>query len=158
MIWATLGMTRPPRRTSMKRRRGGGIVVPQIVMHELLVPLQLPGERIERDERVAVEVVAVAVGAVEIGGRAAERHVHEPALDIDGHEAPGVRAGAVLVGARRPRLASRLTRPRDGVERPQHLAGARIPPADVAVQPARRRRAFAVGAAGDHDVAVDGRR
>src|SRR4029453_895565 len=49
------------------------------------------------------------------------------------------------------------TGPRHGVERPQQLAGARIPPANVAVE-TETRRLLAVVAAGDDDVLVDHRR
>src|SRR4029453_18353204 len=50
------------------------------------------------------------------------------------------------------------TGPRHGVERPQQLAGARIPPANVAVE-TETRRLLAVVAADDDDVLIDrGRR
>src|SRR3990170_8694898 len=102
-------------------------------MHELLVPPHLAGRRIQRDERVAIEVVAVPIGAVKIGSRAPERHERETALDIDRDEPPRVGAGAILICAFRPGLAARLPWPRYGMKCPQHLARPRIPPANVAV-------------------------
>ena len=60
--------------------RGGEVVVPEVVVHGLEVPLALAGARVEGDERVAEQVVADAIGAVEIVGGGAERHEDEPVL------------------------------------------------------------------------------
>ena len=50
-----------------EHRRGRQIPVPDVVMHELLEPFQLAGRRIERDQAIAVQVPAPAIGAIEIG-------------------------------------------------------------------------------------------
>src|SRR5436309_3053039 len=47
-----------------QRGRGGQIVVPQVVMNELLIPLQLSCCGVERDERVSIQVRAFAIAAV----------------------------------------------------------------------------------------------
>ena len=52
-----------------QRRRRRHVVVPEVVMNELPVPLQLPGRRVERDDGVAVEVRALAIPAVIVGRR-----------------------------------------------------------------------------------------
>ena len=136
-----------------QRGRGGQIEIPEIMMQ----PFQLARVRIERDDRIAVEILAVAVGAVVIRRRRTDRRVHDAALDVDGEERPHVRAGAILPALALPRLHAWFARARHGVERPEQLAAPRIPPADVAVQPGARRL-LAVVAARDHDALVDNRR
>ena len=141
----------------MSSRRRRQVPVPDVVVHELLEPLQRAGRGIERDQAVAVEVLALAIAAVEVGGGRSGRRKDEAALDVDGQVRPGVRARAVLPAVALPRLDARLAGARHGVKRPQQLAAARVPAANVAVE-SRARRAFAVAAAGDDDVAVDDRR
>src|SRR4030095_13391644 len=140
-----------------ERRRGRHVVIPQIVMHELVVPLQRAGRRVERDDGVAVQIGAFAIAAVVVGRRRAERRIDEYALGIDRGEGPDGRPRSVLPAVAFPGLHAGLTGPRHGVERPQELAGARIPPANVAVE-TEARRLLAVVAAGDDDVLVDRRR
>ena len=51
-------------------RRGGRVVVPEIVVHHLEVPQPLAGARIQRQQAVAEEIRADAIGAVVVvGGR-----------------------------------------------------------------------------------------
>ena len=140
-----------------QRRRRRHVVVPDVVMHQLLVPFQLAGRRVERDDGVAVQVRALAIAAVVVGRRRTDRRVDDAALGVDGEERPDVGAGSVLPAVAFPRLDARLAGARDGVERPQQLAGLRVPAADVAVETGARRL-LAVVAAGDDDVLVDRRR
>ena len=126
-------------------------------MDELLKPFQLAGRGVEGDEGVAVEVPALAIGAVEVGGRRSRRREHQAAREVDGHVRPRVRARAVLPALAFPRLDAGLARSRNRVKRPQQLPAARIPAPNVAVE-AGARRAFAVAASGDDDVAEDDRR
>ena len=121
------------------------------------MPLQLAGRRVERDDRVAVEVRALAIAAVVVGRRRADRRVDDAALGVDGEERPDVGARSILPALAFPRLDARLAGARHGVKRPEQLAGPRVPSADVAVE-ARARRLLAVVAAGDDDVLVDRRR
>ena len=58
-----------------ERRRRRQVEVPQVVVDQLVVPLQRAGGHVERDDRVAVEVLALAIAAVVVGGRRSERHV-----------------------------------------------------------------------------------
>ena len=66
-----------------ERRRRRHVVVPDVVVHQLLMPLQLAGRRIERDDRVAVEIRAIAIGAVVVGRRRTDRRVDDAALGVD---------------------------------------------------------------------------
>ena len=140
-----------------QRGRGGQIEIPEIMMDELLEPFQLARVRIERDDRIAVQIRALAIATVVIRRRCADRRVDDAPLRVDGKERPDVRAGAILPALALPRLHARFARARHGVERPEQLAAPRIPPADVAVQPGARRL-LAVVAARDHDALVDNRR
>ena len=56
-----------------QHRLRGEIVIPQIVMHELLVPHQLAALRIQRQERVGEAIAAEPRAAEEIGARGAGR-------------------------------------------------------------------------------------
>src|SRR5206468_3380151 len=53
-------------------RRLGQVVVPQIVMHQLVMPNAFAGARVERHERVAEQICARTIAAIEIEARAAE--------------------------------------------------------------------------------------
>ena len=83
-----------------QRRSGRHIVVPEVVVDKLLVPLQLAGGRIERDQRVAVQVRALTIAAVVVGRRRTERRVDDTALDVDGEERPDVGADRHVSRAR----------------------------------------------------------
>ena len=121
-------------------RRRGEVVVPQVVVHDLEVPHALAGARVERDQRVRVEVAADAIGAVVVVGRRAGREVGDAAARVDRDLAPGVGAADVLPGVLRPRLVALLAGMRHRVERPHQLAGDDV----VGAQRARRRQvAFA---------------
>ena len=112
-------------------RRGHEVVVPQIVMHELLVPQALAGARIEGQQAVAEQVGADAVAAVEIERRRSGREVDDAARHVDRDLAPGVGAADVLPGVLRPGVVAELARTRNGVERPhQRAACARRTPED----------------------------
>src|SRR6185503_14265683 len=129
-------------------RRGRKVVVPQVVVHELPLPLRLPRQRVERHDRVAVQVRALAIAAVIVGGWRPQRREDEAALDVDGEERPDVRARTILPALPFPGLDAGLAGPGHGVERPQQLPAPRVPSADVTVE-AGARRLLAVVAAGD---------
>ena len=122
-------------------RRGVVVHVPDVVMHGLEVPEALAGARVERDQAVRVEVVAVPVAAVEIVLGAARGHVHDAARDVHRGLGPVVRTahGRPCVG--RPGVGTFVAGARHGAERPHHRAGAHVEGPDVA----RRRRVLAVG-------------
>ncbi len=103
--------------------RRGRVVVPDVVMHLLVMPAVLSGLRVERDDRRREQVVALADRAVVVGPRIARAEVEEAELGIDGRRIPNRRA-AVLpdLVVLRPRVVADLARARDRVERPDELA------------------------------------
>ena len=114
-----------------EHRRRRQIPIPEIVLQHLVVPPVLAGACIERDDAVGVQVVADAIGAVEVvrcRTRCREQH---PALRIHGHTGPGVGAAGDLPCIGRPRLVPRLPRVRDGVKTPAQLPGLQVECADV---------------------------
>ena len=132
------------------------VVVPNVVVNRLKVPEVAAGARISRDDRRAEQVVADAIAAVAIERRRAERHVQNAALDVDRHEAPDVDAGAPLRAVAAPSIGEALAGPRHAAKRPDELAAARIPGADVAGGAARWKLLYR--AARDHEILVDERR
>jgi hypothetical protein len=136
-------------------RLRGRIEIPDVMVDELRVPAARARGRIERDERVGVEVGARSIAAVEVVGGRADRQEHQAAGLVHGHGRPDVRAGAALPRVARPGLVEGLARARDGVEAPCLASGPRVEGAHVARGAARRLLGHE--AAGDHEVAVDRR-
>src|SRR4029077_1303379 len=97
------------------------------------------------------------IAAVVVGRRRSDRRVDDPTLGVDGEERPDVGPRAVLPALALPRLDAGFAGARHRVKRPQQLAGARVPAADVAVE-TRARRLLAVVAACDDDVLLEGGR
>ena len=137
-------------------RRLRQVVVPKIVVHELLMPEPAAGARVERDERVREEIVALAIAAEEVVARGAERDEDDAVLFVDGHLAPVVDAAGRRLGALRPRVVTELALVRDAVEDPLELAGHDVVSLHVAgrrcVTRALRRQRH------DHEVADDAAR
>ena len=108
--WATMsiGLSVVAHGEQLGRRRE--VVVPQIVVDRLEVPRPLAGARIERKQAVAEQVVARAIGAIQIVSGRAGREEYDSVLAIDGDLAPLV--GAAGVSATRPaaRCRSRIRR------------------------------------------------
>src|SRR5262245_42949819 len=95
------------------------IVVPDVVMHQLLVPEALAGRDVDGDERRAIEVVARARHAdviVLTGDR--RRDEDDAALGIDGEVAPRVGAANGLPRLAFPRLVVRIAWLRHQIELP----------------------------------------
>ncbi len=103
------------------------IVVPHIVMRRLEVPLLFARRRIERHERIAIEICSRSIAAVVVVGETADWQEHDAASDIDCHQAPDVSTGSVLPGIALPHVVAGLARSRNGVECPQQFSGARTP-------------------------------
>ena len=104
-------------------RRGGQIVIPQIVMDRLEMPQALAGARVEREQAVAEEIRADAVRAVVVVGRRRNREIGDAALRIERDLAPHIDAARVLPGILGPGVVAELARLRNGVEGPHELAG-----------------------------------
>ena len=80
-----------PLRTTVTSAGGDGVVVvPQVVMHGLEVPDDLPRRGAQRDDRVGVAVVAEALAA-EVVGAGSRRHEDEVALRVGRDHRPDVR-------------------------------------------------------------------
>ena len=144
-----------------EQRRRLGVVVPDVVVHELEVPEILAGVRIDRDHRRGEQIVAGTVDADAVVVRGAERHVENAALRIERRVAPDVDAGTVLRAVSAPGVVAELARPRHGVERPHQLAGPGVPGARIARGSGSgigAARPFAGARAGDDQILVDGRR
>src|SRR6516225_2898861 len=95
-------------------------------MHQLVMPDAFAGARVERYERVAEQVVARTIAAVEIEARAAEADERDPPLLVDGGLAPVVNAAGLLVGLWRPRVVPEFAGMGDAVEDPLNPAGAHV--------------------------------
>src|SRR5271169_5057247 len=116
------------------------------------MPDAFSGGGIQRQQAVGEQVVAGAVGAVEIAGGAAGGDVDDAALEIDRHAGPVVGGAGVGPRVLGPGIVAELTGARDGVELPTKLAGAGVVGANVAV---RGGKGFALAPADDQQVLVD---
>ena len=112
--------------------RGGGVVVPDVVMDQLVVPRPLPGLHVQRDQAGAEQVVAGAEAAVEVLGGAVGGNVDEPQLRISRERRPRRDVAGPLPGVVLPGLVPELAGAGQHVELPQELAGARVIGEDVA--------------------------
>ena len=121
-------------------------------MDHLEVPQPLARPCVERDERVAEQIRAVPVGAVEVVSRRAGGKENDAALGIDGELAPCIGAADVFPGIRRPGVVAEFTGMRDGVEPPRLFAGDDVVRANVA---GRREVALAGRGAEDDQVLED---
>ena len=124
-------------------------------MDGLEVPQPLARQGVDGDDRVREEVVAGAVGAVEVVVGGPQRHVQDAALLVDGEERPGVGAADAAPRAVEPGVVAELPRMGHGVKRPDELARPQIPRAHVARRPLRSRLVGVVDA-GEHEVLVHG--
>src|SRR5438552_9901154 len=95
-------------------------------MHQLVMPDALAGACVERHERVAEQVVARTIAAIEIEARAAEADERDAPTLVDGGLAPVVDAAGLLVSLGRPCVVPELAGVRDAVEDPLNPAGAHV--------------------------------
>ena len=116
------------------------------------MPDQFSCVGIEREQRVRVEVVADAVGAVEVGGRRSRRDVDDAARPVERHARPAVRAAVLFPRILRPGLVPGFAGMRNRMKTPLEFAGPRVVRADVA---GRRRQVFRHAPAKDQQVLVD---
>ena len=115
-----------------QHRRGGGVVVPDVVMDELVVPGPLAGLDIQRDQARAEQVVAGPEAAEEVLGGAVGGDVDEPQLGVGRERRPRGDVAGPLPGVVLPGLVAEFAGPGQHVELPQELAGARVIGEDVA--------------------------
>src|SRR5260370_24541745 len=106
---------------SEQLRRYREIVVPQIVMDGLEVPQALARARIQRQQRIAKQVVPFAVASVEIVARGPQREICDAPFLVDRQLAPVVHAAAGLSGFGTPTLLTQFSRALTPVDAPNTL-------------------------------------
>src|SRR3982751_415387 len=67
-----------------------GVVVPDVVMHKLIVPATLPRLHVQGNETSAEEIVARTMAAVFIHQWHSDRYVHEAELRVGGVRCPRI--------------------------------------------------------------------
>ena len=134
------------------RRR---IVVPQTVMHDLVVPLALAGIRIEADDRLGEQVLPGSPAAVVIVARRADRHVEQAARFIEAHRRPHVGVAGELPGPGVPGVIAELATLRNGVELPHQLSSPRVKCTHVTGRIVLVGEAIADAVADDDQILVD---
>jgi hypothetical protein len=79
-------------------RRGGQVIIPQAMMHQLEVPDSSAGLRFECDETFGKEVIARALPPIIIIGRRREGQVDVAQRLIAAHHRPDIRIAGVFPG------------------------------------------------------------
>ena len=115
-----------------QHRRRRQVVVPQAVMHELVVPDSLPRDRLDADQALTEEVRPGPVAAVVVVGGRARRQVHVAQLLVGAHGRPHVGLPEGPPRLVLPGLVAGLALLRHRVEDPQLLAGAGVEAAHIA--------------------------
>src|SRR5262249_20099034 len=134
-----------------QHRRFGGVPIPKIVRSELVIPAELSGLGVERQDAVGVQVVAQPVVAVVFGGGISGRPVEYARLRIVRAGEPGGRA-RMLDALALPAIGNRLARLGDSPEFPGFLTRGLV----VGGQESARA-VLAAADSGDHQVS-DGQR
>ena len=98
------------------------VVVPDVVVHHLEMPQTFAGARVEREQTVAEEVCAGAIGAIEVVLGTAGRDIDDAACFVDRELRPRVGAADCLPCICWPRVVTELAGPRHGVKRPHESA------------------------------------
>ena len=107
------------------------VVLPQIVVNHLEVPDAPAGFRVERDQRVGVEVRPGTPSAVRRRRRRGERDVDISELLVSRHRVPGADVAGHLPRFVAPRIGAEFACLRDHVKRPQEPARLRVKSAHV---------------------------
>ena len=129
------------------------VPIPQIVRRELIVPAQLSGLRVEREDGIRVQVVALPLAAVGVRIRISRRPEQRVGLGVVGPGQPRRAAALFEIDAPLPRIGRRLAAGRHGPETPGLLAGV------DAVRREEPANAFVTARhAGDDEIADDERR
>src|SRR5262245_22612697 len=100
-------------------------------MNGLEVPKPLAGARIEREQAIGIEVVAMPVPAVEFVLGGCRGHVCGSSLHVDCDFAPHVDAAHIFIGILGPGFISILARTGNRVEYPHELTGKHIESPDI---------------------------
>src|SRR5260370_19191269 len=110
-------------------------------MHALKMPDSLARVGVHGNQTICEEIIANAIGAVEIKCGRACRNVENSALGIESHSSPIVGCATGLPRIFWPRVVAEFTMMRSGVKRPMKLAVAHGVGANVA---GRRRKSLGV--------------
>ncbi len=140
--------------------RGGGIVVPYVMMDKLEMPDAFTGFCIQRHQGLAEQVIAGTVAAVHIAGGGFHRHVDDAAFEIGRHRGPGTGVAGVGIRVVAPGFRAKLPGARNRVKDPQHFTRVQVVTANVAGRSGHGARRSARGErrADDDDVTDDHRR
>ena len=114
-----------------EHRRRRQVVVPDAVMQRLEVPHAFAGRRVERDDRLGVQVVAGPRAAVVVAGRLLGGQVDVTELLVGAEQRPNTAVAGVRPRVLEPGLVAGLAGPRHDVKRPQLLARAHVVAAHV---------------------------
>src|SRR5579862_2047035 len=98
----------------------------------LKMPDALPGLGIQGNQAVRKQIVANAIGTIEIGCCRSGRNVYNAAPGIECHAGPIVRTPTVRPRIFRPGVVTVFIRMRNGMERPAKFARAYVVSAYVA--------------------------
>src|SRR5260370_25883849 len=121
-------------------------------MHALKMPDSLARVGVQGKQTICEEIIANAIGAVEIKCGRACRNVENSSLGIESHSSPIVGRATGLPRIFWPRVVAEFTGMRNGVKRPTQLAGSGVVSANIAWG---RRESIGVAATEYHQVLVD---
>ena len=140
-----------------EHRWRGQVVIPQTVVHDLIVPDPFAGAGVERHHRFREQIVALAVATVPVVGGRTDRQEQQTALGIEAHRRPHVCVPHVLVRTVLPRVPAKLARIRNRLEGPDAFARAHVKRLHVTRRVIAIAQPVTHAVSDDHDVAVDNR-
>ena len=158
---ATALIARPPTLMSSRHRRRRIVEVPERWCTNWKCHFRCPVFRSTRDQASAEQVVARTMAAIEIRRGRLDRQVDEAELFIDARSAVQTPVLPLIDHESFSHVSlPNSPGPRNGVERPEQLAGPHVEGANepLGVVVRRDRLALAERRADDHDVLGDGRR
>ena len=129
------------------------IPVPQIMRRELKVPAKLARLRVERDNRVRIQIVSLTSAAIGVGIRISGRPEERPGFRIVAARQPGRTATLFEIGISLPRFGARLFTRGHGPETP-----GLTPRLDVICGEKAPNPHVAARHASDHEISDDQRR
>src|ERR1019366_7495190 len=110
-------------------------------MDGLEVPQPFAGAGVESEQRIAEEILAMAIRSIEVVAGGSERNVSDAALLVERHLIPVVDAAGGLPRLRGPSLVAELAGVRNGVKHPRQFARAHVVGVDIGRRCVIRRAA-----------------
>src|SRR5439155_20562477 len=108
------------------------VVVPQAVVHELVVPDFPACGGFDADQAFAIKPVARTMAAIIVVGRRTHRQIDIAEFLVRTHRRPDVGVASLLPGILFPGLDARLLALRHGVEGPEQTAALDVKTPDIA--------------------------